>query len=129
MKNRLHLKNILKKIARKPKPLRDPQLMHPQREWMIGLIVATFIFSVVASVSIYIYFKNQAVDVQVANDDAANVVYRESLVKEALAIINKRSETLQNLNKNITPAKPVEVPQASSTPVEVLPVTTDLISQ
>lgn len=115
MKNNLDIKNIFKKLARKPGSLHDQQLMHPEREWVIGLVVSLFIFLLVASVSVYIYFKNQTINVQVSSDGTEQTVYRESVVKEALIIIKSREERLRSLNREIVLPEIVEIESATTT--------------
>ena len=115
MKNNIDIKSVFKKLARKPGALHDQQLMHPEREWVIGLIVSVFLFLITASVSVYIYFKNQTINVEVAAEDTEKTVYRESLVEEALTIIRGREEKLRSLNKEIVPAEIEEVESATTT--------------
>ncbi|MEK7462012.1 MAG: hypothetical protein AAB618_00335 [Patescibacteria group bacterium] len=130
MKNRLHIKNVLKKLSKKRVSLRDPQLMHPQREWVIGLVVSLGLFIFATFISVYIYFKNQAIDVSVAADDTAEVVYRETLVNQVLEIIKQRQDKLNSLNKNYAPVEVSETEvTASSTDLETALDATTLISE
>jgi hypothetical protein len=97
MKNRHRIKLLVKKLFKKREVLRDPQLMHPEREWAIGLGIALLLFILAAAISVYTYFKNQSINVEVNGDTATEVVYRESLVDEVLATISNREQTLQSL--------------------------------
>lgn len=118
MKNKIDIKSIFTKLARKPGALHDKQLMHPKREWVIGLVVSGLLFLLAASMSVYVYFKNQSVNVQVPVGDTEQAVYRESLVKEALTIINSREEKLRSLNKEIVPPEVIEIESATTTQVQ-----------
>jgi hypothetical protein len=99
MKNKIPFKKIVSKLRKHSVSLRDQQLMHPEREWMIGLIGATLLFLLAASVSVYAYFKNQSVDIKIPADETTNTVYRESIVNEVLTIIEMRRRTLEQLNQ------------------------------
>lgn len=114
MKIKHNIESVFKKLARKPGSLRDQQLMHPEREWAVGLVVSVFLFLLAASVSVYIYYKNQTINVEVAADDTEKTVYRESLVKEALVIINSREEKLRSLNQELVPTE-VDVTESATT--------------
>ena len=97
MKYKLHLKEIIKKISKRPTALRDTQLMHPKREWAVGLMVGLVFFISAASLGAYTYFKNQAVDIQSGQAQTEDVVYRESLVEDVLNSIDTRAKNLEDL--------------------------------
>lgn len=110
----------LKHTLLKKKPVvRDPQLMHPEREWAIGLFVAALIFSVCGLWSIYAYLNNRSASALPVEDTSGQTVYRESVVKEALEIVAQRKETFEALtSESHTPqAIPEEI--ATTTPPTV----------
>lgn len=118
MKYNLHIKEVLKKISKHSKTLQDTQLMHPEREWGIGLLVACIFFIAAASLSAYTYFKNQSVDVYVGSTETEDVVYRESLVKEALERIENRARKIEELSGQI---QEVTVPPKTETATSSAP--------
>ena len=123
--------SFLKKVKR-PKRLHDPQLMHPEREWSIGLLVAVMLFIGAASISAYTYFSNQAIDMEAVEDTTKDTVYRESLVKEVLNTINERENRLELLNRKqsqTTESAPVSVEAAPVVDEEIEAVTTRPISE
>ena len=78
--------NIAKKILRAKDKLRNPQIMHPAREWVIGLTVSliVFIISVAWNFHTYQTYRNPVPEIdQAAATDV--VVYREAMVADALA--------------------------------------------
>ncbi len=118
-------RNKISEIARKlVKPnnisLRSLQIMHPQREWGIGLLIAVLIFagSGIWSAKTYLSYRNFSLE----NDseiETNSVVYRETLVESALATFASKKISFDNLSKQeISPAETV-VPSASSTNVEM----------
>lgn len=117
MKYKAYIAGLKKRFGNKKPVLRDPQLMHPDREWAIGLGVAVLIFSLCGLWSIHAYLKNRTVTALPDEDIAGTVVYRESVVKEALEIVAKREATLEQLTSGLR--APVVVPEevATSTPV------------
>ncbi len=99
MKNKFDTKQLFAKFLKKRGQRRDPQLMHPEREWTVGLVVAVLLFSAAAFMSAYTYFKNQSISIDVATDTTADVVYRESIVKEVLATMEEREILVQSLDR------------------------------
>jgi hypothetical protein len=130
MKNNFHIKERLQKLSKKSGAIRDPQLMHPEREWVIGLLGALTLLLFSISLGAYIYFKNQTVDVQVNADEAAQVVYRESIVEQVLMMVDDRADTLQSLSAQSQGPEIVEEEEtASTTETEIIPETASTTSQ
>jgi predicted house-cleaning noncanonical NTP pyrophosphatase (MazG superfamily) len=117
MKNKIPFTKIVSKLRKHSVSLRDQQLMHPEREWVIGLVGATLLFLLVTSVSVYAYFKNQSVDIKIPIDETTKTVYRESVVDEVLTILEKRRNILEELNQEDLP-KEMEVVSEIATSTE-----------
>ncbi len=120
MKNKLRNKiGFLKKLKR-PVQLRDQQLMHPEREWVIGLLITILLFVGAASISAYTYFSNQTIDVETVSDSAADTVYRESLVEEVLQSIKDRENRLRLLSRTVSPVAEVQAtPEETASSTEI----------
>jgi hypothetical protein len=116
---------IALKIVRHQKGLRDPRIMHPEREWLVGLGVAFVIFLVSAYWSGYAYWKHKdTIDSAGSIEKSEIVVYRESIVKKALSIFTERDTQLQQLltdTKIITNTNPETTPDDEA--IEILPQT------
>jgi hypothetical protein len=118
-------RNKISEIARKlVKPnnisLRSLQIMHPNREWGIGLLLAVLIFagSGIWSAKTYLSYRNFSVDEDV-EIETSTVVYRETLVENALKIFASKKLNFDELaDKENTPLE-TSVPSATSTDVEV----------
>ena len=93
--------------------------MHPEREWVIGLSIATLFFIATASLGAYTYFKNQSFDAQATAADSEEVVYRESLVQQVLQQIQQRAQTVAELNKGIRADETVVQPEIATSSLEV----------
>lgn len=120
MKYKSYITQLKHKFLKKKSALRDPQLMHPDREWAIGLCVAVLIFSVCGLWSIHSYLKNRAATALPVEDSSGKTVYRESVVKEALSKMNERKETFETLTSEVNPTPIVELEEiATTTPPEV----------
>ncbi len=115
MKYKLRVKEIIKKISKRSQSLQDTQLMHPHREWVIGLVVGFAFFILAAFLGAYTYFKNQSIDMQAQGVESEEVIYRESLVTEVLEAIDARAKNLEKL-RGIAPEIPTQpTPIATST--------------
>jgi len=115
MINKTIFTQMAKKVFRHQRGLRDPQIMHPEREWSVGLLIAVVFFVGCAAWSSQVYLKNKNVSAdQSALSDKGGAVYREPQVKEALQIASKREEELQTL-LGVTPTPPVVVEEPEAT--------------
>lgn len=95
MKNKTQITQAVKKIFRHQQGLHDPQIMHPYRDWLIGLSVAVaiFVISIVISISTYTENKNSPEDL--GSDESVDIVlYREGLVAEALEQFSVREQVV-----------------------------------
>jgi hypothetical protein len=108
MKYKEYITSLAKRLFKKRQIVRDPQIMHPDREWAIGLLVAAIIFSVSGYFSIHTYLSNRSATAESVEDDKAQTVYRESIVQEALEMVNKRERSLQNLTKSVVVEESIE---------------------
>lgn len=98
MMNKKEITTFAKKIVRAQQGLKNHQLMHPRREWMIGVFVAVSIFSASAVWSSIKYFQYQNIDHQTSVQPEAPVaVYRETLVNEALTSLGEKAQRLSKL--------------------------------
>ena len=98
MMNKKELTAFAKNIIRSQKGLQNPQLMHPRREWIIGILVATFIFGASIAWSSVKYFEYKSSDTLTSTEPASPVaVYRQNLVQEALEVLVKKEQQLSVL--------------------------------
>jgi hypothetical protein len=118
MQNKKQMIEMVRKVLKHSQGLHDPKIMHPEREWLIGLGLALIIFVCSAYGSIYTYWKNKNIaasnDVTVT-DDA--VVYRESVVKEALSRFDKRNKEREALMATF-PGAPTPAPAVATSSIE-----------
>lgn len=116
MKYKEYIALLTKRFFKKQQIVRDPQIMHPNREWAIGLFVAALIFAVSGYWSIQTYLSNRSATAHEVVDDKAETVYRASIVKEALETVRNRERELQNLTQSV--AIPEPAPEVASTTLE-----------
>jgi hypothetical protein len=74
---------IVRTIKRKDKGLRDPQLIFPDRDWFIGVVVTVLIVVSGGALSVYQYWRYTTVDFEVESD-VTLVPYRAAQVAAAL---------------------------------------------
>jgi hypothetical protein len=115
-----HIDTILKSISRHKRGLRDPQIMHPEREWLIGILIALIIFVLSGTWSLTLYLKNRNATAEGQfEEQSETVVYRESMVNEALGRLRERDETLKSLLGNEeTPIEPAIEESEAKPPTE-----------
>ena len=122
--NKREFTEIAKKVLRSNKGLKSPQIMHPEREWLIGLFVAVVFFGTSAAWSAHMNIKYKNISVTGNNDVESDVVvYRESLVNSALQKFSSRQEIHESLlnstPKIIAPEITNEVSSSTSSSLEV----------
>jgi hypothetical protein len=118
MKYKTYITQLKQKFFKKKPVIRDPQLMHPEREWSVGLVIAVLVFSLCGLWSIYTYLKNRSISASPIEQNTQQTVYRESVVSEALEIVAKRKRTLDQLTSQTAELVIVEVVATTTTPVE-----------
>jgi hypothetical protein len=93
-----HIDNIVKSIARRRKGLSDPHIMHPEREWTIGILLALIVFVLSATWSLTVYLENRNASADASSEEQSeSMVYRETMVKQALTRIDDRAKKLKTL--------------------------------
>lgn len=108
--------HLAQKLKRNERGFRDPILMHPGREWWIGLVVAITILGVGASWSMQTYLTYR--EVTTTKQDVLTeevVIYRETLVEAALAEFSERQKEHEELlaiskQRGLVSLPSVEVP-------------------
>lgn len=100
--------------------IQNPQIMHPGRDWSIGLLIMLAVVSACVTWSANMYFSYR--DISISNeftDDTATTVYRETLVQSVLSTMQARAEEYTSLvTEGGVTAKVEEVviEQATTTP-------------
>lgn len=126
MINKSAFTKITKKVMRSQKGMRDPKLVHPQREWTTGVFIALVVLIGAAAWSGTTYVKYQNIELSMGQGSESEVVvYRESLVNASLAVFAERQQRLDQLMGNLgsIPAEEVvvETPVSTSTDESTLP--------
>ncbi len=110
---------ITKRFAQHKHTLKDPEIMHPEREWLIGLafMLTLFLSTTFWSVGVYIANRDLSLSqIPVGTEQAA--VYRESVVKEGIAIFSAREEALSRLLNGVAAPAPIESDEVTATTTE-----------
>ncbi len=91
MVNKQQIRKMAKKITGSKSGFKSPVIMHPSRDWGIGLFIAVIILLVCVMWSAEIYIKYRDISVSETNFDKSKiVVYRESQVNSALNLLKER---------------------------------------
>ncbi len=117
MIHKKQIAQIAKNILRSQKGVRNHQLMHPSREWFIGLGIATKIFVITLVWSAYTYMQHTNENITLeAPAEEQPVVYRESLVNSALELFSVREQQYNDFFFSGSAIEPIiDTPTASST--------------
>jgi hypothetical protein len=104
MMNKKEFKKIAREIFRMDKGIPNPKLMHPARDWQIGLGLGAIILVSVSwwNLDTYLTYREDTVIEQTENT-GENIVYREALVSAALESfeeIDKTHQSLRNFNQS-----------------------------
>lgn len=87
----IDVKNIVKTISRKQRGLQDPQLIYPDRDWVVGMVGTLFILclAVVFCVIQYKSYTNPLLDEEAVS---ALVPYKTAIVEQALVKYKEQAE-------------------------------------
>lgn len=114
MINKKEISAIAKRILHTSKGLKNPRLMHPVREWWIGVVVALLIFLVSASWSVQTYVNNQNTNVEESGSENTEVVvYRESQVAASLEHFAERGKVFDDLLNSVDQNEVIESVESS----------------
>ena len=101
MINKKDITEIAKKMMRKHQGLRDPQIIHPRRDWIIGVFLSLAAFAGIAwwSGMSYLNYSNISVIESVELADTS-VVYKEGQVNAALELFKEQTDNYNQLLQN-----------------------------
>lgn len=108
-------KKIAKQILKKQSGLHDVQIMHPAREWHIGILIALIILVGSIAWSTTTYYKNKQIDssdISAIQDDP--VVYRDTLVERALVDLEQKKNVREAIINNVAIPEEAEEEDAAN---------------
>jgi len=97
-------KNILKMtkaVFRKSQGYPDRKLMHPQREWGIGLIIFIGVVIVGSVFAGNVFVEYQHIDVSTSESNESIPSYKKSVVQDALETYRSQTDTYTELQNQI----------------------------
>ncbi len=97
---------MAKQVFRKTQGYPDRRIMHPYREWGIGILVFALLVvagGVVAGKVFVSYLDIDATDVQDAGTGIPR--YREALVQDAIEMYQQKNDAYQAIEQTITPVE------------------------
>jgi hypothetical protein len=118
------IKKFARELVKFDKGIKNPKLMHPSRDWQIGILSGVVLLSGVTLWNLDTYFEyREDNSISQTEEVTDSVVYRETLVKSALDSYQERALTHQELRSG-EPAPfpetvPEEIDQATSTTLDI----------
>lgn len=96
---------LAKKLFHHNQGVQRPKLMHPERDWLIGVLVGLMIIVAMISWSAYTYIeKRSAIGLDDTGVEPQVPVYKSDTVEDALEIFTQRGELFKQLNQSTIPA-------------------------
>jgi hypothetical protein len=107
---------VAKKLFHHNRGIKRTKLMHPNRDWLIGVLVGILIIVVMIGWSAYTYLeKRDAIGLTDTSVEPVVPVYKADTVQDALDLYQNREEVFAQLNQsNVSIAEP-EVDTVSTT--------------
>lgn len=94
MMNKKQFTKIAKDLLKPDKVMQGPAIMHPMREWLVGMLLALIIFAAGSAWSTYVYIKHEDPSSDNFNvNDEKVLVYREAMVSSAIERFSQRNES------------------------------------
>lgn len=100
----LDIQALAKKLFHHKQGVQRPKLMHPKRDWLIGVLIGLSVIVMMIGWSAYTYLEKR--DAIGMDEPAVQVdvpLYQADAVADALEIFAKRAETFNQLNQSTTP--------------------------
>ena len=111
-----HINALAKKLFQHNQGIQRAKLMHPSRDWLIGVLVGIMIMLVMIGWSVYTYLeKRDAIELSTANVEAEIPAYSADAVAGALELFAKREELFAQLNRSNAPTTEPTVDVVAST--------------
>ena len=126
MLSKKDIKKLIRSVLRQQRGLRDHQIIHPTRDWMVGFIGGLILLIVGAAWSFTTYKEVGERDVESVDvGEVKQTVYREDMVNAALEQFRERKEqyeALINQPEVIVPEEVIEDEEESDEPIEEVEV-------
>ena len=92
---------VAKKLFHHNRGIQRTKLMHPNRDWLIGVLVGILIIVVMIGWSAYTYLeKRDAIGLTDTSVEPVVPVYNADTVQDALDLYTKREELFEELNQS-----------------------------
>ena len=128
IENKLVQKMVKHALNPKRKQLVDNSIMHPEREWFLGITIGILICVLGTWWSVTSYMTYNKVNVQ-NKESESPVVYRASMVKEVVTDFSNREVAYNNLLLELKQQKPTVAPVVSvSTSTDSLDIQEESVS-
>jgi len=96
-----HIQALARKLFHHKQGLERPKLMHPQRDWLIGVLIGVVIIMVMIGWSAYTYLdRRDAIELEDSSIEAEIPVYKADLVEDALNLFAERKAAFAQLNQS-----------------------------
>jgi hypothetical protein len=111
MIDKKEFKKMAKKILKSDRGVQNPKLMHPAREWGIGVLSGLLVLAASAawSANTYVSYRNNA-NINNSSVDSEVIIYRALQVETALKTFSDRNERYGSFvggNNNLPGEEPV----------------------
>ena len=104
-----HIRALARKLFHQEKGIRRVKLMHPDRDWLLGVLAGVMIILTMIGWSAYTYLEQRsAIELDETNMEAEIPVYKGETIEDALELFANRKEAFTQLNQTSTPV--VETP-------------------
>ncbi len=114
------INKIMKSITRREIGLKDHQIMHPLREWFLGLAIASLFLSIAVFLCVKLYGHYNSLEPgSSSNNEAPIVIYKAEEIETALAEFSERKKTHERIKATL--ASNIELSQ------EEIPITTSTV--
>lgn len=113
------IKKMAKKVMRHGHHLPDRRLIHPDREWLIGLSIFAILLVVGTVYEIRNFLHYSSLESSVDTGEIQLVEYNQTNAARVLEIYQKKAETFKNILENY--GGYVEAPSVDPNPASDLP--------
>jgi hypothetical protein len=121
---------LAKKLFHHNQGVKRAKLMHPSRDWLIGVSIGMVIIILMIGWSAYTYLeKRDAIELTDTNIEPVLPVYNADIVEDALELYIRREEIFAQLNQSSAPATGAVADPVIDTVSTTISSTTDQVAE
>lgn len=100
MINKVNITKIVKKVSKRDQGVPDRELMHPRREWSIGLIIFLILVFTGGSYALFAFNSYSGISVEGEVVEVDQLHYKRADILKAIELYQQKRDDFESINLN-----------------------------